>query len=1136
MMASHRPAESPPAPPPDSYAPVPSPTASTGRSTLTPSNFLVGFDWVLAFGVLAFGFLIASFAVKNADFWMHLATGRLLAEGKYNLGTDPFSFVGDGRTWINHSWLFDWLLYQLFKAAEGPGVLIAKAIAVAVTAGLLLLARKPNQPVFPSVVCVGLAMLGAAPRMVFQPTIASFLFLAVLLCILIRVPRRPGSWLVPGLIGGLFWLWANFDQWFFIGPALVLCYAAGQYVRGDEGEDKATLWKALAIGVLACMLNPHHVRVWVLPPELADSGLAQVFAKDPDFSYLFHSGVKDLFSTQDASASTYAVWALMALTLAGYWFNRRQASASLALVWIAALILALCHARAIAFFAIVSAPTAAVNLAAVARRLASTPMADGTVRTLHALRAGGRVACALGLLILIAMSYPGWLTAKNQQRRWKWDVEPNPSMERVAKRIHEWRTSGVLPPEGRLFNFQPEFANYLYWFAPGEKTYFDFRIGFHRSEAAEYTAIRRQVNLREMMNQKAESFDVPKFLIGNNIAFAVYAPANSYESRVILEALWADNPMTGEATDWPLWDVQGKAVVVGWTRQIVIPTAVFDRLRFDPLRTAYVDPKLIPGPTELKPPNPPADEWERFLVSPPLSPIEAEESTVLALYRQSLQNRSNRRYRETLEQVFGLVQSRLQTPALTHWLLAVGQNSQIPASPSASAAALLSVQSARRAILASPDHPDGYFALARAYADNSFLTSPDMREIVYTLSLARARARLANDPAERRATFPETEMLEMLYRSHMSARPPRLDLGIDTLRLDIAYFRRSLDSMQSAADQLPADLRDKQQAEHDRGLKQLVAMESKANELDGIRQKGFERYLIAAQDKASALDRAAEARRSGLYREAIGELKKAQEEFQKLVETKSVNDLPPSELAVNLAIHAELIELLWYDGKVEEASEILGTIDNNEDNLRAMDTPSVRDAYYRARQRAITIMFLDSPQSRPNSPHDANPAGHFRALRKSLALAVGDFERATASDARDAKAFRTEVDEFRTQNFPVSAPTAIPASLRPFDQLLHVYIAQMAPLGHFAPFLGQLARGEHIRRVEQLTLMIRNYAEQQVRIGLVYLEQGDVKSAAHYFEQAQKTPELTNPIAPQRMARDYLRAIEQATAKQGARP
>src|SRR5262249_12828400 len=185
MMASHRPSESPPPPPPEPVAPAPAPGAKT---TLAPSNFIVGFDWVLAFGVLALAFLLASFGVRNSDFWMHLAAGRLLAEGSYSFGKDPFSFVGEDRTWVNHAWLFDWLLYLLYKSAGGPGVVIAKAVALAVTAGLLLLARKPGQSVFPGVICVGLALIASAPRLLLQPTAASYLFLAALMFLLIRFP------------------------------------------------------------------------------------------------------------------------------------------------------------------------------------------------------------------------------------------------------------------------------------------------------------------------------------------------------------------------------------------------------------------------------------------------------------------------------------------------------------------------------------------------------------------------------------------------------------------------------------------------------------------------------------------------------------------------------------------------------------------------------------------------------------------------------------------------------------------------------------------------------------------------------------------------------------------------------------
>ena len=47
-------------------------------------------------------------------------------------------------------------------------------------------------------------------------------------------------------------------------------------VNPDDGQlgrlpDIMTLARALGVGVVACMLNPHHVRVWELPFELAGS-------------------------------------------------------------------------------------------------------------------------------------------------------------------------------------------------------------------------------------------------------------------------------------------------------------------------------------------------------------------------------------------------------------------------------------------------------------------------------------------------------------------------------------------------------------------------------------------------------------------------------------------------------------------------------------------------------------------------------------------------------------------------------------------------------------------------------------------------------------------------------------------------
>ena len=53
-------------------------------------------DAVLVALVLALAFLVASFPVTNSDFFRQLATGRLLAQGEYHFGVDPFTYGSDG--------------------------------------------------------------------------------------------------------------------------------------------------------------------------------------------------------------------------------------------------------------------------------------------------------------------------------------------------------------------------------------------------------------------------------------------------------------------------------------------------------------------------------------------------------------------------------------------------------------------------------------------------------------------------------------------------------------------------------------------------------------------------------------------------------------------------------------------------------------------------------------------------------------------------------------------------------------------------------------------------------------------------------------------------------------------------------
>src|SRR5207245_1959087 len=110
-----------------------------------------------------FALAAASFAVRNSDFWLHLATGRELAEGKYTFGVDPFSYTTEGVRWVNHAWLFDLLLYLVHQAGGGAALVVLKALGIMALAVLLLRFRAPDAPRWVPAGCALLAVLAMRP-------------------------------------------------------------------------------------------------------------------------------------------------------------------------------------------------------------------------------------------------------------------------------------------------------------------------------------------------------------------------------------------------------------------------------------------------------------------------------------------------------------------------------------------------------------------------------------------------------------------------------------------------------------------------------------------------------------------------------------------------------------------------------------------------------------------------------------------------------------------------------------------------------------------------------------------------------------------------------------------------------------
>ena len=184
-------------PPPESPPPA---AAKAKRQRLTVEGLqrlVARLDGLTVGIVLLLTLLLASFAARNTDLWLHVAAGRAMVQEHSFLQKDPFSFTAEGP-WVNHSWLLDLIVYGIFQltggtnldnpdlSLTGPVLIGAKAMLMVILAWVLMSIRRPGQSVWLPAVFTALTMMVLSRWISLQPKVISFLFLGLTLYFLQR--------------------------------------------------------------------------------------------------------------------------------------------------------------------------------------------------------------------------------------------------------------------------------------------------------------------------------------------------------------------------------------------------------------------------------------------------------------------------------------------------------------------------------------------------------------------------------------------------------------------------------------------------------------------------------------------------------------------------------------------------------------------------------------------------------------------------------------------------------------------------------------------------------------------------------------------------------------------------------------
>src|SRR5207249_5252394 len=116
------------------------------RVTLRPGPLSRG-PWMLGTLVAAAAFVLAVTRVEDPDAWTHLALGRLMVETRGLPVHEALVFPSGGLPYHNTEWLFDIVLYLVFRLAGLAGVVLLKAATAALAFWILFKdATLPREP------------------------------------------------------------------------------------------------------------------------------------------------------------------------------------------------------------------------------------------------------------------------------------------------------------------------------------------------------------------------------------------------------------------------------------------------------------------------------------------------------------------------------------------------------------------------------------------------------------------------------------------------------------------------------------------------------------------------------------------------------------------------------------------------------------------------------------------------------------------------------------------------------------------------------------------------------------------------------------------------------------------------------
>ncbi len=215
--------------------------------------------------------LVSVRPITDPDIWWHLREGQWIVDHHAVPTTDPFSTYGAGRRWLAYSWLFEVVVYGLFRGFGLPGLVIYTAgIAALITWTLHAMLRRLQSDFVLPCILTATGILAMGPVLVHpRPWLLTIVFFITEVT-LIHTARRSGRSGGLLFLPVIFILWANINIQFVYGLFVLALATIEPLIERHQGAEPPaqqlrvrSMASVFLLSTLATLVNPYGFRVFL---------------------------------------------------------------------------------------------------------------------------------------------------------------------------------------------------------------------------------------------------------------------------------------------------------------------------------------------------------------------------------------------------------------------------------------------------------------------------------------------------------------------------------------------------------------------------------------------------------------------------------------------------------------------------------------------------------------------------------------------------------------------------------------------------------------------------------------------------------------------------------------------------------